>query len=233
MVDLTTEMASLWAALGPAPAHRGRVLQFVSAESGEGTSTVAREFARLAAVRTQKPVWLVDADLAKQSQLSAIQAKPDRFARLAPAVQASPDGSSFYAITPHLKGRDGRPVAPSRLMTAQACLGGRLFVTRFRHDLLRAGQRAEVIGDPAYWTALRQHADMVVIDAPAANRSDAALALAPYVDATILVVAAETTAAGEPLALRDEIDAVGGVIAGVVMNRAAWTPPSVLKRFTG
>ena len=233
MVDLTTEMAGLWAALGPAPAHRGRVLQFVAAESGEGTSTVAREFGRLAAVRTQKPVWLVDADLSQQGQLSSVKAQPDRFGRLAAPVQASPDGSSFYVITPQLKGRDGRPVAPGRLLTAQACLGGRLFVTQFRQDLLRAGQRAEVVGGPDYWTALRQHADMIIIDTPSASRSGAAMALAPYVDATIIVVAAETTAAGEAVALRDEIDSVGGAIAGVVMNRAAWSPPAVLKRFTG
>ncbi|HAC00758.1 MAG TPA: hfsB, partial [Brevundimonas sp.] len=33
MVDLTTEMAGLWAALGPAPAHRGRVILFAAATS--------------------------------------------------------------------------------------------------------------------------------------------------------------------------------------------------------
>lgn len=231
MVDLTTEMAGLWAALGPAPAHRGRVLQFVAAETGEGTSTVAREFARLAAVRAQKPVWLVDADLSQQGQLTSVKSEPDRFARLAAPVQASPNGSSFYVISPPFKGRDGRPVAPGRLLTAQACLGGRLFVTQFRQDMLKAGQRAEVIGGSDYWTALRQYADTIVIDTPAASRSGAALALAPYVDATIIVVAAETTGAGEAVALRDEIDAVGGAIAGVVMNRSAWSPPSLLKRF--
>ena len=46
MVDLTSEMAGLWAALGPAPSHRGRVIQVVAANSGEGASTVAREYAR-------------------------------------------------------------------------------------------------------------------------------------------------------------------------------------------
>ena len=41
MVDLTSEMAGLWAALGPAPAHRGRVVAFVAANTGEGGSTPA------------------------------------------------------------------------------------------------------------------------------------------------------------------------------------------------
>jgi Mrp family chromosome partitioning ATPase len=233
MVDLTTEMAGLWAALGPAPAHRGRVIQFVSANSGEGVSTVAREYARLAAVRARRPVWLIDGDLAQQGQVDAIAAEPERFGRLAAPVQASPDGSIFYAVTPPMRGRDGRPVAPARLMTARACLGGRLFVTRFHTELMRAGQRAEPLGEARYWTALRAHADTVVIDTPAADRSDMAITLAPFVDASIIVVAAETTAAGETVSLRDEIDAVGGHIAGVVMNRLTWTPPAILKRLAG
>ena len=32
MVDLTSEMAALWAALGPAPRHRGRVIQVGTAQ---------------------------------------------------------------------------------------------------------------------------------------------------------------------------------------------------------
>ena len=72
MVDLTSEMAALWAALGPAPAHRGRVIQIAAANTGEGVSTVAREYARLAAVRARRPVWLIDGDLAQQGQLEAV-----------------------------------------------------------------------------------------------------------------------------------------------------------------
>ncbi|WP_392353775.1 hypothetical protein V8F63_14240 [Brevundimonas sp. LF-1] len=79
MVDLTTEMAGLWAALGPAPAHRGRVILFAAATSGEGVSTVAREFARMAAVRGRRPVWLIDGDLSQQGQMEQIAAEPDRF----------------------------------------------------------------------------------------------------------------------------------------------------------
>ncbi|MBN9480810.1 MAG: hypothetical protein J0I52_11265 [Bordetella sp.] len=233
MVDLTTEMAGLWAALGPAPAHRGRVILFAAAQTGEGVSTVAREFARMAAVRGRRPAWLVDGDLTQQAQMQQVAAQPDRFGRLGASVQASPDGSAFFTVTPPMRGRDGRPVAPGRLMTAKACLGGRLYVTRFHNEVLRAGQRAEAISDARYWTRLRAHADTVVIDAPAADRSDMVLTLAPLADATILVVAAETTDAAGPVALRDEIDAQGGRIAGVVMNRARWKPPGLLKRIIG
>jgi len=233
MVDLTSEMAALWAALGPAPAHRGRVLQFVAAGSGEGASTVAREFARLAAVRARKPVWLIDADLWSQSQMEAIAAAPDRFGALGAPAAASPDGSAFYTVTPPLTGRDGRRLAPARLMTARPCLGRRLWVTRFRAEVLRAGQRVAALPDARYWDALRKHADTVIVDSPSADRSDIALTLAPFADATVLVVAAETTEAAEPVGLRDEIEAAGGRIAGLVLNRMTWRPPGFLKRVLG
>ena len=159
MVDLTSEMAGLWAALGPAPAHRARVIQFASAATGEGVSTVAREFARLAAVRARKPVWLIDGDLAQQGQLETVSAEPDRFGQVGKAAQGSPDGSSFYAVTPRVTGRDGKPVPDSRLLTARSCLGGRLWVTHFHMEALRSGHRVEAVGEPRYWEALRPHAD--------------------------------------------------------------------------
>lgn len=233
MVDLTTEMAALWAALGPAPGHRGRVIQIAAANSGEGVSTVAREYARLAAVRARRPVWLIDADLAQQGQLEAVASEPDRFGALGKAAIATPDGSIFFAVTPRLMDRAGKPVHPARLLTARPCLGGRLWVTRFAAELLRSGQRAEPVADPRYWDALRKHADTVVIDSPAADRNAMSITLAPFVDATVLVVAAESSAAGDPLILRDEIEAAGGKIAGVVVNRSTYQPPAFLKRLTG
>lgn len=233
MVDLTSEMAGLWAALGPAPAHRGRVIQIACANTGEGASTVAREFARLAAVRARKPVWLIDADLAQPWQQEAVAAEPERFGRLGAAAASSPNGASFFTVSPPVMGRDRKPIAPARLMTARPCLGGRLWVTRFRAEVLRSGQRAEPLPDPRYWDVMRKHADTVVIDAPAADRSDLCITLAPYVDATVLIVAAESTAANEPVILRDEIESVGGRIAGVVVNRSTYSPPAFLRRLTG
>ena len=71
----------------------------------------------------------------------------------------------------------------------------------------------------------------MVIDAPAADRSDMALTLAPLADATVMVVAADSTGAAAPAALREEIDAAGGRVAGLVMNRSTWSPPKLLRRF--
>jgi Mrp family chromosome partitioning ATPase len=232
MIDLTTEMAELWAALGPGRRHRGRVVLFVSALAGEGTSTVAREYARLAAVRARKPVWLIDGDLVQQDQMQTVGGDPERFGQLGRPAHASPDGSSFFTISPPLVGRGGQPVAPARLITARPALGGRLWVTRFNQEILRSGQRAEATDDSRYWDALRAHAETIVIDAPSADRSDLALVLAPLADLTVLVVAGQATDAAAPMALRDEIEAVGGTIAGVVVNRSTYRAPPLLRRLT-
>ena len=232
MVDLTAEMAGLWTALGPGPAYRGRVIQFAAATGGEDVSTVAREFARLAAVRARRPVWLIDGDLAQQSQQDVIESQPERFGRLGQPASASPDGSSFLVVTPSLKNRDGRPVSPAQLLTARPCLGGRLWITRFRMESLRSGQRAEAVDSSRYWDAMRRHAEVVIVDSPAADRGDMALTLAPLVDATVLVVA-ETSDTTGPVVLREEIEAAGGRIAGMVMNRSRYKTPGFLRRWAG
>lgn len=231
MVDLTSEMAALWSALGPGSARRGRVIQFVAAASGEGTSTVAREFARLAAVRARKPVWLIDGDLRQPCQLEAASAEPERFGQLGDPVFASPDDSAFFSVNPPVRAKDGRSIPPARLLSARPALGGRLWITLFRAEALRTGQKVEPSPDPAYWEAMRCHAETVVIDAPAADRNDLAATLAPLVDLTVLVVAAETTPAGQAAALRDLIVTAGGQIAGVVLNRSTYRPPGPLRRF--
>ncbi|MGZ8370374.1 MAG: hfsB, partial [Caulobacteraceae bacterium] len=92
MLDLSAEMAQLWASLGPAPSGRARTIQFVAAHRGAGASTFAREFARYAATQAHKPVWLIDVDLNGPGQTEAIRSQPQRYGRLGQAAAASPDG---------------------------------------------------------------------------------------------------------------------------------------------
>lgn len=96
MVDLTEEMAVLWKSLDHKRAMQGRKIMFVAAKMGEGVSTVAREFARIASVRSERPVWLIDADLSNQTQLDFISSQPERFGRAGEAMAGSPDGSCFF-----------------------------------------------------------------------------------------------------------------------------------------
>ena len=223
-VELQASMAQLHAALGPVPDGQGRVLQFVAATTGEGASTLAREFALYAARQAKRPVWLVDLDLMGAPQHAAIEADPARFGALGPASQASPDGSSFVSVQPSARTADGKPLSDARYLAAHAALKGRLWVTRFRREAIRPGQQVRLSASPAYWRALAAHAEYVIIDAPAADRSTAALTLAGQVDASVLVVAAEAVDARAPAALKQALESHGGRIAGLVFNRARHTP---------
>jgi len=231
MVDLTAEMAQLLESLGPARPGQARVIQLVAATSGEGTSTVARELVRFAAGRARRPVWLIDLDLINSPQYAAVSADPARYGALGRATAASPDGSAFFTIQPPAFGPDGRPWRDARYLVAHPVGGPNFWVTRFRREALIGDQTAHVMPTGDYWNALRRHAELVVIDAPAADRSRVAMTTAPFVDFTILVVAADGADAAGPAALRDAIHAAGGQCAGLVFNRASVETPSFLKAF--
>lgn len=228
--ELEASMAQLHAALGPAPAGDGRVLQFVAATSGEGASTLAREFALHAAKQARRPVWLVDLDLMGAPQHAAVVADPARFGALGPASQASPDGSSFVSVQPSARTTEGKVLSDARYLAAHAALRGRLWVTRFRKEAIRPGQQVRLSGSPAYWRALAAHAEYVIIDTPAADRSTAALTLAAQVDASVLVIAAEAADARAPAALKQALEAQGGRIAGLVFNRVRHRAPRFLEK---
>lgn len=227
MLDLSAEMAELWASLGAPGVGSGRLVQFLSAQRGAGTSTVAREFALYAARRMARSVWLVDLDIYGQSQFSALGKQTSRYGALGPAMAASPDGSMFFTVQP--PSTDAVPGSDARYLSAHRVGTERWWVTRFRRDGLGLGQRVHVIPDPAYWAALRRHADLIVVDAPAAARSQAGLTVAPFMDQTVMVVAADQADVRAPAQLRDAVTAAGGQIAGVMFNRAQLAAPPFLK----
>jgi Mrp family chromosome partitioning ATPase len=229
MVDLTEEMAQLWSSLRTPPQGHARVIQFAAATGGEGTSTVAREFARYAADHVQKAVWLVDLDLTNAPQYFAVSAEPGRFGLLGRQTAASPDGSAFFTVQPPGRGADGQAWPDARFLVAHPAGGSRLWVTRFRRENMRPDQAAHILPTGDYWNALRQHADLIVVDAPAADRSSAAITVAPFMDFTVLVVAADEGDAAAPMALKDSILGAGGRCAGLVFNRAQVQPPGFLR----
>ncbi len=230
MVDLSSDMAELAGRLLATPGGPGRVLQFVSAEPEEGVSTVAREFARFVAPHVQKGVWLVELDVLRGEQYDVISADPERFGPLGAPTRASPNESCFFSVDPKIQGVDGRPWPDSRYLDAYPVGTARWWVTRFRREALKPGQSVNILNAPGYWNTLRAHADFVVIDAPALQRSQVAPAIAPLVDANVLVVSADRTDMEAPRALKAALTATGGRCAGMVFNRAPKPPPRFLSR---
>jgi hypothetical protein len=205
---------------------------FVAAHEGEGASTVSREFARIAAATSDKPVWLIDLDIPGRAQAEAIAAEPDLYGALGRPAAASPDGSMFFTVQPPSRDPGGRPIPDARFLTVQSVGGRRLWVTGFRDEVLAPGQRVHLQPDGRYWRALSQHAALVVVDAPPLSRSQACLTVAPHADFAILVVAADEPDTSGPAELRAAIEATGGRCAGVVLNRATLETPRFLRAWS-
>lgn len=229
MVDLSADMHALAERLGPPPADGARVLQFVSARTGEGASTVAREFCRAVAPRARRGVWLVELDLMSGAQFDAVAAAPDLYGELGDPTPASPGGEAFHRVEPAVVGADGRTWADSAYLDAYPVGDERFWLTRFRREALKPRQTVELVDGADYWAALRPHADWVVVDAPAADRSRAGLLAAPAMDATFLVVSAEGADPRGPIQLRDALAEAGGHCPGVVLNRSAKPLPRFLR----
>lgn len=229
MVDLNVEMTELWGALGAPPAGRPHVIQFISARRGEGTSTVAREFARFASRRAGRKTWLVDVDLTNPTQLREISADPNRFGPLGPPVSASPDGSAFFTVQPPAPRPEGGVWPDAQYLVGHSIGGPRLWLARFNREALRGRQQAHVIPSADYWKALGKHTELIVVDCPPLDRSQAGPTIAGQMDQTVLVVAADQPDVRQPAMLRDAITAAGGRCAGMFFNRVTVEPPRFLK----
>ena len=219
MVDLSGEIADLWASLGAPGGAGARVIQLVAAREGEGASTVARELAYFAARRAGRSVWLVDLDILAGAQFLALSQQSARYGALGEAAAASPDGSIFYTVRPPGMNPDGTAMPDARYLSAHRVGDARWWVTRFRTDALGAGQNLHILPRGEYWSTLKRHADLIIVDAPPMERSSAALTVAPYVDQTVLVVSADQADISAPARLRDRLVEAGGVVAGLFLNR--------------
>ena len=69
-----------------------------------------------------------------------------------------------------------------------------------------------------------------MVDAPAAQRSQAGLTVAPFMDEVVLVVAADERDHRAPVQLRDDLEAVGARCSGLFVNRVQVDAPGFLQR---
>lgn len=229
-VDMSHALAGLVERLGEPAPEGGRAIQFVSARSGEGTSTVARAFARAAAGRGGRGVWLVELDVMAGAQFDAFA--DGAYGALGEPGRASPDDSAFFQVAPPVH-EAGAPVpTAASYLEAWPVTGEKFWVTRFKAERLRPGQSVRLTGGGDYWRALKPYADLIVVDAPSAERSRAAAAVAPHMDSTVVVVSADNDDPSGPALLRDGVTAVGGRCAGVILNRVPSRPPRFLRALT-
>jgi hypothetical protein len=206
------DIAALLRLLVPGAAGARRVM-LIGAEPGVGCSAFARRLAVEAGVAFDRPAWLYDLDLVDNPQFA--------FARGAPALAPGPAIDADLGQPPfwRLVAADRSTLAaPGRPMLTLHRMGeSQAHVSRFRSDRLAAGCRIQIHPNEAYWRAAAQAAGVVLVDAPALDRSRAGLAVASQMDQVVIVVSGRTGSPPPALALRAELEERGARIAGVVL----------------
>ena len=218
MRDLRSDLGDLYRALAQTPGvEGGRSVMFMAARSGEGVSSVAASFALLAAQHARRAVWLVDVDLKRNHQFNTFAVGPfaQAFGGVGPPYSAALKTQPFFTVEPE----DAEANAGLGLFTAHRVGDSRLMVTQFDKSRLRTNQAIRIRTQPAYWQAVRAATDWAVVDAPALELAGAGLAIASQMDRVVIVVRADETTPADVDAVRSEIEAHGGNVAGVVLNR--------------
>lgn len=187
---------------------------FIGARRTDGVPEIARAFAELSASRAPRSAWLLDLNFFTGGQFEAfggeeagLQGPFDMTFGRAPfwrAVPRAPDGGQGEGALVSYRTTDPK-----------------LFVSRFRRDVLGPGQKLQVAPAPEYWRALRNAVDMTVVEAPALESSRAGLAIAPDMDGIVLVIDGQSGDARDAMELRDEVLSRGGRWLGIVWSNRA------------
>ena len=188
----------------------GRAVMFVSARRGEGVTTVARAVAQAAGPGV---VYAVDLDLRRNGLAKALCETES----LGPKLDGRLQGVSFYSV----RGPGNvvmREVTPafSYHRVGRSLVHAGVFDAR----LLPQTAKVAVSARPEYWNAARSNGATVVIDAPALERSQVALRVAPHMDGVVLVVGADAGAAPAAIAAKAALVGAGSNVIGLVYTGA-------------
>jgi hypothetical protein len=180
---------------------------FISARPGEGTSTVAREYARHLSDAVDHKILLIDAGKLDKEYFDHNHADPSVTITDTRAAGRDLD-VAFHPLGQHVY--LGRWSAPE---------GG---------QSLGRGRSAAIklLNDREFWDGLRASFGTIVIDAPSLKESPDGISLAAHADAVVMVVEAETTRQPVIENLRDTLIAADAKIAGIVMNKRRYYIPA-------
>ncbi|HET9231771.1 MAG TPA: hypothetical protein VFO00_10820 [Vitreimonas sp.] len=188
----------------------GRAVMFVSARRGEGVTTVARAVVQIAGPGL---VCAVDLDLKRNGLAKALcETSP-----LGSRTDGRFGGVSFYSVRGpgNIAMREVTP-AFSFHRVGQTRIHAGVFDARLLPQLARVA----VSGRPDYWNAARASGRTVVIDAPALERSQVALRVAPHMDGVVLIVGADPGAAPAAIAAKAALVNAGANMIGLVYTGA-------------
>ena len=182
-----------------------RIITFIAARPGEGTSSISRDYVRALADSVDHKVLLIDAGKLDKGFFASNNADPG--VTIADTIGSGRAlDEALYTLTPNV------------------------FFGRWAGEGRSRNAANKILNDNAFWENLHETFGTVVIDAPSLQTSADGIALAAHADATVLVVEAETTRQPVIEHLRDTLDAAGAKTAGIVMNKRRFYIPAKVYR---
>lgn len=180
------------------------VLQFVAASRGEGTSTVAANYARVAACERDNGILIVDCSSSAQANRRGTDD--------ATLIETYRAGHSLRQLLTNARAGSDEAFNVS--------------IGRSRRSLLDidSGGMTQVLA------RAREEFAITVMDCGAAGQDPQAAVLSKYCDGTVLVVQAEAVRRQVIDAARKDIERHGGNVIGVVLNRRRFYIPDWLYR---
>ena len=204
-MDMEQEMIDLYQTITAAlPDADRRTILFVGSRSNEGTSTITRQLARVASLRLEKSVLLIDLDRSRPDLhvYSTLKSKPD--------IQDGEDQTGLSLTR----------VEESSLYVMP--LFWRTMVTPKTIDYAKRGD---------FWESLKDQFDLIIVDSPPASMFPDGPAIVSRLDGVILVVEAEKTRWHVALSVKEKILKSGGKILGIVFNKRRLYIPEVIYRY--
>ena len=202
-IELEAEMVDLYHAIDSSfPERNQKIIQFVGSREGEGTSTVVREYARVAAVTMGKSVLLINSDFPQNFPDSLSTGKGEKTKSCEKRI---PLGCCLN------QGDD--PYFP---------IGSISLLDTSLPSIFNSPHIDQII------ERLKKQFDLILVDSPPASCSSEVMAIARKVEGVVLVVAAEYTRWPVVENVKNKIEKAGGNLLGVILNKQRHYIPSFI-----
>jgi Mrp family chromosome partitioning ATPase len=197
-LEMEKEMVNLYQSINSlrSGTQKNKVIQFMSTDEKEGTSTIVMEFAKVAALKYSKSVLLLDADLRKLDQQQ-------------PFFNIKLEHSLEETI------RAGDSVDKALYQIANSSL----FLSRLFKDSGSVQQFLDPSGIDGLLEKLKKRFDFIFIDSPPENVYSVGLATSTSVNGVVLVMDAEKSCLDSAKNITEKITNNGGKLLGVVVNK--------------
>ena len=209
-LEIEKEMVGLYQSINSLRSttqQKNKIIQFMSNEEEDGTSTIVRELARVATLKYNKSVLILDADLRKLDQQTLFNIKLEQ--SLEETIRAGdPVEKAIYQIE-----------------------NSSLFLGRLFKDSGSINQFLEPSAIDDLLEKLGKRYDFIFIDSPPETLFSISLATSASVNGIVLVLDAERSCLDMAKKTTDKIINSGGKILGVVVNKQRnYVPEFINKR---